>query len=243
MENGQWQRAAFDRLRLSGPFGQIPNPAQAEPVEARAQLANKTMTAKAAFTRAEPDARRHSLIEACARVLARAGAAGTSVRAIALEAGVSPGLVGHYFAGIDALVAATFAHVEAQVSAALDDALAQAGAEPRARLDAYVTASFAPPVASGELLATWIAFWSLVRSHPDIARQHDEQYAQFRTRLEALLGACGIALGNLRRAAIAVTALVDGLWLELSLSPGAFSAAEASAIARAQLDGLISTSR
>ena len=196
-----------------------------------------------AFTRAEPDARRQSLVEACARVLAQAGAAGTSVRAIALQAGVSPGLLNHYFSGIDALVAATYSHVEAQVSAALDSALTQAGTDPRARLDAYVTASFTPPVASGELLATWIAFWSLVRSHPDIARLHDEQYARFRARLETLLACCGIAAGNLRHTAIAVTALVDGLWLELSLSPAAFSAAEASAIARAQLDALISTSR
>jgi len=196
-----------------------------------------------AFTRAEPDARRQSLIEACARVLAREGAAGTSVRAIALEAGVSPGLVGHYFAGIDALVAATYAHVEAQVSEALDAALAAAGDDPRARLDAYVTASFAPPIASGELLATWIAFWSLVRARPEIARQHDEQYAQFRARLEGLLAVCGVAASNQRRAAIAATALVDGLWLELCLSPQTFSAGEASEIARQHLDGLISTGR
>ena len=111
---------------------------------------------KPAFTRAEPDARRLSLIEACARVLAREGAAGTSVRAIALEAGVSPGLVGHYFAGVDALVAETYAHVEAQVSAAIDAALEASGSDPRARLEAFVTASFAPPIASGELLTTWM---------------------------------------------------------------------------------------
>ena len=201
------------------------------------------MSTSPAFTRAEPDARRQSLIEACARVLAREGAAGTSVRAIALEAGVSPGLVGHYFAGIDALVAATYAHVEAQVSEALDAALAAAGDDPRARLDAYVTASFAPPIASGELLATWIAFWSLVRARPEIARQHDEQYAQFRARLEGLLAACGVAASNQRRAAIAATALVDGLWLELCLSPQTFSAGEASEIGRQHLDGLISTGR
>lgn len=192
-----------------------------------------------AFRRAEPDARRASLIEACARVLAHGGVAGASVRAIALEAGVSPGLVGHYFAGIDALVAATYAHVEARVSEALDAAVAGAGPLPRARLDAFVTASFAPPVASGELLATWIAFWSLVRSRADIVRQHDEQYAAFRARLEGLLGACGMADARLRHAAIAITALVDGLWLELCLSPEAFSAAEAGEIARSALDALL----
>ena len=194
--------------------------------------------AERAFTRAEPDARRHSLIEACARVLAREGAAGTSVRAIAVEAGVSPGLVGHYFAGIDALVAASYAHVETQVSAAIEAALDAAGHDPRARLDAYVTASFRPPVASGELLATWIAFWSLVRTRADIARQHDQQYAAFRARLEALLADCGTPAAQLRQAAISITALIDGLWLELCLSPQTFAPHEAESIARAALDRL-----
>ena len=201
------------------------------------------VSAKPAFTRAEPDARRLSLVEACARVLAREGVGGTSVRAIAVEAGVSPGLVGHYFAGIDALVAETYAHIETRVSQAIDAALHRAGADPRARLDAFVTASFRAPVASGELLATCIAFWSLGRTREDIARQHDEQYAAFRGRLEGLLAECGLPVARLRQAAIALTALIDGLWLELCLSPQAFDAGEAEAIARAALDMIISTDR
>lgn len=201
------------------------------------------MSTTPAFRRAEPDARRQSLIEACARVLAREGAGGASVRAIAVEAGVSPGLVGHYFDGIDALVAATYAHVEAQVSQALDAAVCAAGPDPRARVEAFVTASFASPIADPALLATWIAFWSLVRVRPEIARQHDEQYADFRARLEDLLGACGIAAERRRGLAIALSALVDGLWLELCLSPQAFSAAEARAIARDQLALIIGSVR
>ncbi len=196
-----------------------------------------------AFRRIEPDARRLALIEACARVLARAGAAGASVRAIAVEAGVSPGLVSHYFTGIEALVAATYAHVEGTVDTALDRAVAEAGPDPRARLDAFVTASFAPGIADPQLLATWIAFWSLVTARPAIAAQHDEQYSGSRARLEALLGACGVPTERQRRDAIAVSALVDGLWLELCLSPGCFTAEEAGDIARRFLDTLISTDR
>lgn len=182
--------------------------------------------------RAEPDARRQSLIEAAMRVLARAGANGASVRAIAQEAGVSPGLVGHYFTGIDALIAETYTHVDAMVTRALDAAVAAAPPLPRARLEAFVTASFAAPIAQPALLATWIAFWSLVTSQPQIARQHDEQYAGYRARLEGLLREAGVAEADLRHAAIAVTALVDGLWLELCLSPQCFSSEEAGAIAR-----------
>ncbi len=201
------------------------------------------MSKPPAFRRAEPDARRLSLVEACARVLARGGAGGTSVRAIAVEAGVSAGLVGHYFSGIDALVAATYAHVEEQVSLAIDAAVDAAGPDPRARLEAFATASFRAPIADPQLLATWIAFWSLVRSRPDIARQHAQQYAAFRLRLEALLGECGLPDQHRAAAAIGVTALIDGLWLELCLSPDAFGPAEAARIVRAALDAVISTGR
>lgn len=171
--------------------------------------------------------------------MARSGASGTSVRAVAAEAAVSPGLVGHYFTGIEDLVAETYSDVGIRVDAALDQAVVAAGRDPQARLEAFVTANFRPPIADRELLATWIAFWSLVTSRPDIAARHDGQYAAFRVRLEGLLAECGVPLERLRRAAIAITALVDGLWLELCLSPGCFTPEEAAGMAREQLAAII----
>lgn len=197
------------------------------------------MASAPAFRRADPDARRSELIDACARVLARDGAASASVRAIAAEAGVSAGLVGHYFDGVDALVAATYAQVGASVDAALDQALVAAGDDPRAQLEAYVVASFGPAIARVDLLATWIAFWSLTVARTDIAGQHDSQYARFRARLEDLLGKCGVPAALRRQRAIALTALVDGLWLELCLSPGVLSPEEAAHIARHSLKALV----
>jgi len=194
---------------------------------------------KPAFTRAEPDARRLSLIEATARVLARDGASSASVRAIALEAGVSPGLVAHHFGGVDALIVATYRHVGDRVSAALDAAVAAAGNDPRARLSAYVAASFAPPIADRALLATWIAFWGLIIAQPAIAALHDAQYASYRGGLETLLAACELAPAARRHAAIAITALVDGLWLELCLSPRVLDAETARGIAEAQIAALL----
>ena len=197
------------------------------------------MTQPPAYTRTDAETRRRALIDAAVRVLARDGAGGASVRAIAAEAGVSPGLVTHHFGSVDALIAATYAQVDAQVSTALDEAVAAAGADPRARLAAYVAASFAPPIGSRALLATWIAFWSLVLSRPDVAALHATQYARFRAGLEALLGDCGLASPARGRAAIAITALVDGLWLELCLSPEVLTADGARAIAGEQIARLL----
>src|SRR3546814_21149847 len=64
--------------------------------------------ARAASTRESADFRRQSLIEATAACLAEHGAAGTSVRTICARAGVSPGLLRHYFDGIDGLIAVTY---------------------------------------------------------------------------------------------------------------------------------------
>ena len=191
------------------------------------------------FTRTPADTRRLSLIEATTRVLARSGAAAASVRAIAAEAGVSPGLVTHHFGSVDALIAATYAHVDAAVAAALDGAVASAGEDPHVRLSAYVAASFAPPIGTRDLLATWIAFWSLVIARPDIAALHDTAYARFRRTLETLLADCGLPPAEHRPAAIAITALVDGLWLELCLSPGVLTPAEAGRIAEAQIGRML----
>ena len=110
---------------------------------------------------------------------------------------------------------------------------------PRARLGAYVAASFSPPIADCALLATWTALWGLVIAQPAIAALHDAQYARYRAELEELLAACGLAAAARRRAAIAITALVDGLWLELCLSPAVLDAEEAGAIAEAQIVALL----
>ena len=183
------------------------------------------------FERVETEARRTSLIEATARVLARDGAAGASVRAIAVEAGVSPGLVTHHFASVGALVARTYADVGERVAGALATATEAACGDPRARLEAYVGASFAPPIADPSLLATWTALWSLTRSNPAVAAEHDRSYAAYRAGLEELLSACGVPAAELRLAALSIAALVDGLWLELCLSPTGFTAAEARTMA------------
>jgi len=180
---------------------------------------------RAPFTREAPDVRRQALVAAAEAVLAREGVAGTSVRAICAEAGVSAGLLRHYFEGVDDLVAAAYEAVDQRIDAALEAAVAASGADPHARLSAYLAASFAPPVLDADLLSAWIGFWGLVKTKPRIAAIHATSYAAYRARLETLLADCGAR--DRRLAAIALTAMVDGLWLELCLDPSTFSAIEA----------------
>ena len=177
-----------------------------------------------AFTRESADARRADLIDATAACLADVGMAGTNVRAICARAGVSPGLLRHYFAGIDDLVAATYQATSERMDAIFAAAVADAGADPRARLDAYLTASFRPPVTDPELLGAWTAFWALARSDARMMRIHADSYAEYRARLSDLLIACGRPPADAAKLSVLLTAMVDGLWLELSLDAGSFGA-------------------
>ena len=190
-------------------------------------------------TRQQPDVRRRHLLEATARCLAARGAAGVSVRAICAEANVSPGLLRHYFAGVSEAIAETYRWTGARVAEALDRAVAAAGPDPRTRLLAYLTASFRPPIADPALLATWLAFWSLTRSDPAVAAVHAELYAEFRSGIERLIAEACPGMTDTRLPAVALTALIDGLWLELSLGDAPFTPDEAAALAEAWLDRLL----
>jgi AcrR family transcriptional regulator len=194
------------------------------------------------FTRDLPEVRRRQLIEATLQCLAELGHAGTSVRAVCARAGVSPGLVTHHFEGIDDLIAAAYAHIGDQVATVLETAMTEAGSDPVAQLRAFVNASFQPPVLDSDLLAVWLAFWSLVRRDSDIRKIHAVIYGDYRRSLESLVGAITAARGldlDVRLTVLGFTAMMDGLWLELCLDPTSFTADEALRIAHGWIDTLI----
>lgn len=198
---------------------------------------NKMTALRQAFTRESADARRADLIDATAACLAGHGLAGTNVRAICAKAGVSPGLLRHYFGGIDDLVAATYQATSDRMDAIFAGAVEEAGDDPRARLSAYLTASFRPPVTDPELLGAWTAFWALARSDARMAAIHTDSYAGYRERLGELLTACGAR--DAGQLAIMLTAMVDGLWLELSLDVTSFGAEAAAGMIERALAALL----
>lgn len=194
------------------------------------------------FTRDLPEVRRRQLIEATLQCLAEFGHSGTSVRAVCARAGVSPGLVTHHFEGIDDLVAAAYAHAGELAASALEAAMSTAGDDPVARIRAFVDASFRPPLLDSDLLAVWLAFWSLVRRDPEIRRIHASIYGDYRRMLEAQVGAIATAHEldlDIRLTVLGFTAMMDGLWLELCLDATTFTPAEAQRIAHGWIDTLI----
>lgn len=63
--------------------------------------------------RKNPEERRREIVTAAARLAGRTGLGSISLRSVAQEAGVAPGLVNHYFPAVEQLVAEAFAQVGA----------------------------------------------------------------------------------------------------------------------------------
>lgn len=88
--------------------------------------------------RAEEANQRERLLDAAVACFAADGVAATSLRGIALKAGVTPALVNYYFGSKELLLDAFIAERVAPVVGVLRESLLAAGSEPRAVLAAFV---------------------------------------------------------------------------------------------------------
>ena len=190
----------------------------------------------AAYTRESRKVRWQAFVDATIECLAEHGYHGTSVRKIAEKANVAPGLLTHYFTGKDALIAAAY-RLLADITLNHAEAAAQrAGDDERARLSAFITASFFGPDMPFNLLKVWVSFWTLTLTEPLVRQAHTETYGRYRQRLSELIGEVIAADGRtvpdaeIATLAIGANAVIDGLWLEYSLDPDTFDAVQAAEI-------------
>ena len=188
-------------------------------------------TAGPRFARQLPDARRQALIDATIECLKQYGHEGLSVRKISAQANVSIGLINHHFPNKDELVAQAYHYFNASLFAGLQHAVDAAPPSPRARLRAFIKASFSPPNLDQDVLNAWVVFWGMYRHSKPIQRVHGETYKAYVELVQGMLADLEREAGplslTLRLAAIGLTALLDGLWLEWCLDPDTFRPKEA----------------
>ncbi|MCZ4290927.1 TetR/AcrR family transcriptional regulator [Hoeflea alexandrii] len=176
----------------------------------------------------EPEAvRQNDLIAATLDSVAELGLAGATVREVANRAGVTPGLIRRYFDNKERLVAAAYRTFIADL---IEMAAAGCGDGPaHTQLAGLIRASVTAPVADGRTLSIWAAFIGTVNSDPVMAEAHREGYQAFRDLIEQLVGECLRERGTdasqqtIRQHAIVLNALLDGLWIEISMGGDDFS--------------------
>ena len=197
---------------------------------------------RAPARRATADTRRAALIEAVLSIIAEQGLAAATLRAVADRAGVSNGLIRHYFSGKEQMLVAAYATVVERLTAPGLEVLTAPDMAPRARLRAFLAANLGAPVTTPRMFRQWASFMALIPVAPGMAEVHRDGYLDFRAQIEPLIASVLAAAGQgadatqCRVLAIEVNALVDGLWLEGSLLPDDFKPGElvARAIAGAE---------
>jgi len=179
--------------------------------------------------------RRRQLIEATIASIHYDGYANTTLARIARRAGLSAGIVAHYFDDRAGLLEATMRHLAEDLRLQVIAALHRTES-PEARVLAIVDANFSDEQYVPELVSAWLAFWGLVRQSPRLARiQHVYQRRLHSNLLHALRQI--LPDDRAERLARGLGALIDGLWLNSALAERPIPQQEARAILRAYLAG------
>lgn len=171
---------------------------------------------------ASRELRRQQLIKATIKTVAKKGFAHTTMADVAKEAGLSQGIINLHFKSKDRLFSETLRHLSDEYRQAWERALKKAGDDPIEKLRAMVDLDFSASLCERNKLAVWFAFWGESKSRPTYLKVCKNQDAEYTNVLEQIAeeiileGGYEIAAGDV---AETLSAMTDGFWLSLLLTP------------------------
>jgi len=176
---------------------------------------------------APPEERREQLIQATIRSVADRGLADTTVATVAQEAGLSQGIVNLHFRSKEGLLTETLRYLADEYRTACQEAAAVGEVCPVEGLLAMVELDFRRTICSRDKLAVWFAFWGERRFRPTYRRicaERDRSYDDMVRLVCARLCEEG-GYTDVEPALVAdgLSALTDGLWLDLLVRPDSMS--------------------
>ncbi len=181
--------------------------------------------------------RRHQLIEATITAIGRYGFGNTTVARISQLAGVSPGIIHHYFGGKNELLAAAMRELLHQLRLDLISRLRGVNA-PRERLAIIIDTNFADRHFAPRVVTAWVAFWAQAPYVPELARLQRINSRRLQSHLRHALRRL-LPPQQAREVAFALATLIDGLSLHSALNPGAVDAITARRLTRDYLYRLL----
>jgi len=159
--------------------------------------------------------RRQQLIDATLDSVAQLGLHATTINSISQRAGLSSGIISHYFGGKQGLIEATVRYLLSHLKSNLL-AKTQNGCTPQQRLMFIVETNFSNMQQQSNTTKTWLSFW--------VQSMHDDSLHRLQIinakRLHSNLAASFKAFMNQQQAQDAANlaaAMIDGLWLRAVL--------------------------
>lgn len=166
--------------------------------------------------------RRQQLIEATIDCLARRGFSDTTMAHVAETAGLSQGIINFHFQSKETLLLDTLAHMDAEYRDTWKRAIEGAGQAPRDRLLALLHSEFDPSICNRKNIAVWHAFYGEAKARPTYRKicgaRDEERWHAMHDILKALDADEDETQCHCGAITDALTAMTDGLWLDLHLS-------------------------
>ncbi len=154
--------------------------------------------------------RKSQLIDATIQCIHEEGVARSSVQRISKRAGLSPGIVAHYFEDKDGLLVATLKRLNKGLSNEIIWRMADAE-QPVDRLWAILDAHFEPVHFAPDTVDAWFALWGMMREIPELQRVQRVYEARLHSNLRHALRPL-VAADRVEIVADTISAMIDGLW-------------------------------
>ncbi|AFV84612.1 transcriptional regulator BetI [Alteromonas mediterranea] len=154
--------------------------------------------------------RKKQLIEATLEVMAEVGYHGTTISLISKRAGLSSGIISHYFGDKQGLIEATMRHLlEAlKITKRIDD--------PLKRIDFIIENNFSQTQGASSATNTWFNFWALSLHNEGLHRLQCINHKRLERNL-AFSYRKLLKPEQVKNAAASTAALIDGYWLRYSM--------------------------
>ncbi|QDE31322.1 MULTISPECIES: transcriptional regulator BetI [Shewanella] len=161
--------------------------------------------------------RQQQLIDATLMSVERHGLQNTTINTISGLAGMSSGIISHYFGGKQGLIEATQKFLLEELKQALLTRTSGKTLTPFERLSMIVEANFTELQRSTAATKTWLSFWSQAMHDPGLARLQNinsqRLYSNLLFSFKQLLPKIDAI-----NAAKQTAAMIDGFWLRSALS-------------------------
>ncbi len=182
--------------------------------------------------------RRQQLIDATLESVAELGLQATTINSISKRAGLSSGIISHYFGGKQGLIEATVRYLLNNLKYALLDKTSH-NCSPLERLMFIVESNFAMVQQQSNATRTWLSFWAQSMHDEELHRLQRVNSKRLQSNLTVSFAAF-MTRTQAQEAAELAAGMIDGLWLRAVLSKADHQAfAHSEALAKRYIQSLI----
>ncbi|WP_081745148.1 MULTISPECIES: transcriptional regulator BetI [unclassified Pseudoalteromonas] len=160
--------------------------------------------------------RRQQLIDATIESVAQKGLQATTINSISKNAGMSSGIISHYFGGKQGLIEATVRYLLSNLK---NDLISKVDENTTAtqRLMFIVESNFALVQQRKDTTRTWLSFWAQSMHDKELHRLQNVNSKRLQSNLTVSFKQL-MPLSQATLAAELTAAMIDGLWLRAVLS-------------------------